>query len=142
MRLLPVLSLLPLALLLPVALPAHADDAAARPSGGPRIEVDGRIDPDEWAGARHITDFRLTQPLSLEASPYPTEAWVKSTPDGLAVAFRNVQPAGVPRTAWQSTQPEARNAASVFPEPVGAAISVWRPWRMASQPRCWAGVGS
>ena len=106
MRLLPAPSLLPLALLLPVALPAHADDAAARPSGGPRIEVDGRIDPEEWAGARHITDFRLTQPLSLEASPYPTEAWVKSTPDGLAVAFRNVQPAGVPRTRTRTRRDE------------------------------------
>lgn len=22
------------------------------------VEIDGRIDPEEWAGARHITDFR------------------------------------------------------------------------------------
>lgn len=86
----------PIALLLPalVALPAAA------------IEVDGRIDPVEWEGARHITDFRLTQPLSLEASPYPTEAWVKSTPDGLAVAFRNIQPPGVERTRQRTRRDE------------------------------------
>ena len=34
-----------------------------------------------------------------------------------------------------------RNAASVFPDPVGAAIRVWRPSRMAAQPRSCADVG-
>ena len=34
-----------------------------------------------------------------------------------------------------------RNAASVFPDPVGAATSVWRPARIDSQPRCCAAVG-
>jgi hypothetical protein len=62
------------------------------------VEVDGRIDPDEWQGARHVTDFRLTQPLSRAPSPYPTEAWILATPEGLAVAFRNTQPPGVQRT--------------------------------------------
>ena len=61
------------------------------------IKVDGRIDPAEWADARHVTDFRLTQPLSRAAAPYPTEAWIKATPEGLAVAFRNLQPAGIER---------------------------------------------
>ena len=28
------------------------------------IEVDGRVNAAEWAGAEHVTDFRLTQPLS------------------------------------------------------------------------------
>jgi hypothetical protein len=62
------------------------------------VQVDGHIDPAEWAGAEHITDFRLTQPLSRAPSPYPTEAWVLATPEGLAFAFRNTQPANVPRT--------------------------------------------
>src|SRR4249919_3617729 len=62
------------------------------------IQVDGRIDPAEWQGARHVTDFRLTQPLSRAPAPYPTEAWILATPEGLAIAFRNVQPANVPRT--------------------------------------------
>ena len=34
-----------------------------------------------------------------------------------------------------------RNAASVFPEPVGAWISVWPPAAIAGQPSAWAGVG-
>ena len=35
-----------------------------------------------------------------------------------------------------------RNAASVLPEPVGAAINVCRPAAIESQPRSCAGVGS
>jgi hypothetical protein len=62
------------------------------------IEVDGRIDPAEWAGAQHITEFRQTQPLTRAPGTQPTEAWILATPEGLAVAFRNVQPASVPRT--------------------------------------------
>jgi len=62
------------------------------------VEVDGRIDPAEWAGAQHITDFRQTQPLTRAPGSQPTEAWILATPEGLAVAFRNVQPASVPRT--------------------------------------------
>ena len=72
----------------------------------PHIKVDGHIDAAEWAGARHITDFRLTQPLSRASAPYPTEAWVLATPEGLAFAFRNTQPANVPRTR-QSTARDA-----------------------------------
>ncbi len=62
------------------------------------IEVDGRIDPVEWQGARHVTDFRKVQPLSGDPASQPTEAWILATPEGLAVAFRNTQPASVPRT--------------------------------------------
>ncbi len=62
------------------------------------IELDGRIDPAEWQGAQHITDFRMVQPLSREAATLPTEAWVLATPEGLAVGFRNTQPASVART--------------------------------------------
>jgi len=61
------------------------------------VEIDGRIDPQEWSQAQHIDDFRLTQPLSREAASQPTQAWMMATPDGLAIAFRNLQPAGVPR---------------------------------------------
>ena len=55
------------------------------------VDIDGRIDPDEWAGARRIDDFRQTQPLTRAPCSEPTEAWVLATPDGLAVAFRNLQ---------------------------------------------------
>ena len=62
------------------------------------MEIDGRIETLEWEGARHITDFRKTQPLNGEPASLTTEAWVLATPEGLAVAFRNTQPASVPRT--------------------------------------------
>ncbi|MGV8930910.1 MAG: DUF5916 domain-containing protein [Luteimonas sp.] len=62
------------------------------------IDLDGRIDPFEWQGAQHVTDFRKVQPLSGEPASQPTEAWILATPEGLAVGFRNTQPASVPRT--------------------------------------------
>jgi hypothetical protein len=62
------------------------------------IDVDGHIQPGEWAGAEHITDFRVVDPLTGAPSPYPTEAWILATPAGLAIGFRNTQPASVPRT--------------------------------------------
>lgn len=65
---------------------------------GPSVAIDGRIDPAEWAGAQHVTDFRQVMPFSGAPGSLPTEAWILATPDGLAVAFRNVQPASVPRT--------------------------------------------
>ncbi len=67
------------------------------------IDVDGRIDPAEWQGAQHVTDFRLVDPLTRAPSPYPTEAWILATPEGLAIGFRNTQPASVPRT-YRRTQ--------------------------------------
>ena len=62
------------------------------------LEIDGRIDASEWQGAQHVTDFRKVQPLSGDPASLPTEAWVLATPEGLAIAFRNAQPAHVPRT--------------------------------------------
>lgn len=62
------------------------------------VDIDGRIDPDEWQGARHITEFRKTQPLNGEPASWTTEAWILAAADGLAVAFRNHQPPAVPRT--------------------------------------------
>ncbi len=65
--------------------------------------VDGRISEGEYAGAEHISNFVLTDPLTGKPSPYPTEAWILATPEGLKVGFRNTQPASVPRTR-QRTQ--------------------------------------
>jgi hypothetical protein len=62
------------------------------------VTIDGRIDAQEWQGSQHVTDFRKTQPLNGDPGSLATEAWILSTPDGLAVAFRNAQPASVPRT--------------------------------------------
>src|SRR6187549_3973041 len=61
------------------------------------IEVDGRIDPAEWQGAQHVTDFRITQPLTGAPGSQPTEAWILATPEGLAIGFRNTQPSSIPR---------------------------------------------
>ena len=69
-----------------LALPAYA------------VQVDGRIDPSEWQDARHITEFRQVQPLNGEPATLATEVWILATPEGLAVAFHNTQPASVPRT--------------------------------------------
>lgn len=66
------------------------------------IVVDGKISEAEWAGAQHIIDFKLVQPLTGADTPYPTEAWVLSTPEGLAIGFRNTQSASVPRTRAQT----------------------------------------
>jgi len=60
-----------------------------------QVKVDGVIDPAEWQGARHVTDFRMVQPFTQAATRHPTEAWILATPDGLAVAFRNTKIAGV-----------------------------------------------
>jgi hypothetical protein len=62
------------------------------------VEVDGRIDAGEWQGAQQVTGFRQVQPLTGAPASQPTEAWILATPDGLAIAFRNFQPASVPRT--------------------------------------------
>ncbi|MGH8216911.1 MAG: DUF5916 domain-containing protein [Rhodanobacteraceae bacterium] len=62
------------------------------------VTIDGHIRPGEWDGARHVTDFRQTQPLTGKPAEYPVQAWVKATPQGLAVAWRVSQPPGVART--------------------------------------------
>ena len=37
-----------------------------------RVEVDGRIDPAEWAGARHVVDFRKVLNARKAGTPYNT----------------------------------------------------------------------
>jgi hypothetical protein len=74
-----------------------------------QVTVDGRIDAAEWAGAEHVTDFRVVEPLTGAPSPLPTEAWILSTPEGLAIAFRNTQPASVPRTRQRTQRDEDAN---------------------------------
>jgi hypothetical protein len=62
------------------------------------VEIDGKIGTEEWASAQHITDFRETQPLTGNGAKNPSEAWILATADGLAIAFRNAQPASIPPT--------------------------------------------
>ena len=80
----PKTSLLSLAVLAALSSPALG-----------QVKVDGVIDPAEWQGARHVTDFRMVQPFTQAATRHPTEAWILATPDGLAVAFRNTKVAGI-----------------------------------------------
>jgi hypothetical protein len=68
------------------AFPAHS-----------AVQIDGQIGGTEWQDAQHVTDFRKTQPLNGEPATHATEAWILSTPEGLAIAFRNTQPSSVPR---------------------------------------------
>ncbi len=84
--------------------------ALAAPAASAAVEIDGRIDPAEWQGAQRITDFRLTQPLSRAPAPQPTEAWILSTEEGLAVAFRNLQSADIPRTRQQAQRDQGAQA--------------------------------
>ncbi len=67
------------------------------------VTIDGQIEAAEWTNARRISDFRLTQPLSRDPAPQPTEAFVLATPEGLAIAFRSEQSAEFPRKR-QKTQ--------------------------------------
>lgn len=64
------------------------------------VTIDGVIDPAEWAQAERYTDFVAVQPLSGEPAPPDrrTEAWLLSTPEGLAFAIRAWHPPGVPQT--------------------------------------------
>lgn len=75
-----------------VAGPAHGS-----------IRIDGVPDDPEWTHARHITDFKVVQPLTRGESRHPMEAWLLPTAEGLAVAFRSRQLADVPRSR-QRTQ--------------------------------------
>ena len=68
------------------------------PARAESIVIDGHLSAGEWQGAHHVTDFRQVQPLTGKPGSLPTEAWIKATPEGLAVAFRCIQPASVPRT--------------------------------------------
>jgi hypothetical protein len=78
-------------LVMPLALLGFSVSASA-------LEIDGRLDDAEWQEARHVTEFRKVQPLNGEPASLSTEAWILATPEGLAIAFRNTQPASVPRT--------------------------------------------
>ena len=88
----PKIPLLTLAILSALSAPAFA-----------QVKVDGVIDPAEWQGAQHVTDFRQVQPLSRAPGSQPTEGWILATPEGLAIGFHSTEPASIPRTR-QSAQ--------------------------------------
>ncbi len=61
------------------------------------VRVDGRLDEAIWQRAQRYEDFVVTQPYTLTKPSFPTTAWIVGTPEGIAVAFRAVQPPEVPR---------------------------------------------
>lgn len=87
-------SFLPLAFAMLLSAPAYA------------VDIDGKLMAGEWDDATHVTQFVGVQPETLQPSKYRTEAWYKATPKGLAVAFRNYQPAEVPRTRQRARRDE------------------------------------
>ena len=62
------------------------------------VEIDGKLEPDEWRDAKSVSEFRNVVPLTGDPASLATEGWILATPQGLAVAFRNHHPASVPRT--------------------------------------------
>ena len=82
------------ALLLPL-LQCLALPLSAAPT--PAITVDGRPDEPAWAGAEVFHDFVVTEPYTLASPAHQTEARLLATPEGIAIAFRVTQPAGVAR---------------------------------------------
>jgi len=61
------------------------------------ISVDGVLDEPEWRQARSFDSFVTTEPLTVEPAKYHTEALLYTDEDGIFIAFRNHQPAGVKR---------------------------------------------
>lgn len=71
------------------ALPAQAE-----------VSIDGVWHAEEWQDARHITDFKQVQPTIGGQVPESLriEAWVKSTPQGVAAALKARHPDSVAKT--------------------------------------------
>lgn len=69
------------------------------PAAMAAIQVDGNLSEPEWQQARRFGDFVSTQPFDLTPAPAEAavEAWLLSTPEGLAVAVRSKHPAGTQR---------------------------------------------
>lgn len=66
-------------------------------AASPELKIDGLIDEAAWQRAQVFRDFVVVEPYTLAAPSHPTEALLLSTPEGIAIAFRCSQPAGVPR---------------------------------------------
>lgn len=75
------------------------------------VTIDGVLDPDEWAGAHHFEHFVSVQPLTGAPAPDDrrAEAYLKSTPEGIAVAIRAWHPADVSQ-ARSRMQRDGRDA--------------------------------
>jgi hypothetical protein len=66
----------------------------AMPGGAARADIiiDGQVDEPEWQDAVQCSDWRRTQPFSLDEPRYRNEVRVRALPQGLAAAFIIDQP--------------------------------------------------
>jgi len=88
-----------------IAAPAALADSATGESSG--FKLDGHLDDAIWQHAEVFDQFASFDPLTLEPSPYPTEARVVALPEGLAVGMRAVVPRSL-RTYGRSPRDAAR----------------------------------
>ena len=70
---------------------------ASAQAAKPKLIIDGVVDEAAWDQAQVFRDFVVVEPYTLAQPTHPTEALLLSTPQGIAIAFRSSQPAGVPR---------------------------------------------
>ena len=81
------------------------------------VKIDGALTEPEWERAQVFTDFRVTQPYTLGAPRYPTEARLLGTPQGIVVGFRCTHPRrrsaprAVPRKSTRSGARRDRTSA-------------------------------
>ncbi len=61
------------------------------------LNINGVVDEAAWSQAQVFRDFVVVEPYTLGKPSYPTEALLLATPQGIAIAFRCTQPAGVAR---------------------------------------------
>lgn len=69
----------------------------AAPAAQAALEIDGKPDEAEWGTAQTLGPLVTVQPLTQAAPSQQTEVLLLSTPEGIAVAFRNKQASIVPR---------------------------------------------
>ncbi|MGH8236725.1 MAG: DUF5916 domain-containing protein [Steroidobacteraceae bacterium] len=73
------------------------------------FRIDGELNEPEWQRAQVFTDFRVTQPYTLGAPRYPTEARLLGTPQGIVVGFRCTHPPSTPRQLAQTPRDADNN---------------------------------
>jgi hypothetical protein len=73
------------------------------------VTIDGELTEPEWAHARVFTDFRVTQPYTLDTPRHPTEVRLIGIPEGILIGFRCTHPASTPRQKEQTPRDTDNN---------------------------------
>ncbi len=82
----------------------------AAPAAQASIIIDGNPDEAEWRSAQILGPLVTVQPLTETAPTHSTEVLLLSTPVGLAFAFKNRQPASLPRVKPRSLRDQGGNS--------------------------------